>query len=112
MTSVRAARRVGPDGQLTFDTVAEIIQRCTADCSGQPFVFLGGATVVFGIDGAVRFIVRKRLDNKRRAIEQQDYIANGGGERFWDDENGLRVPSSETFRLSCAYTTKTLNYKT
>ena len=101
VNSVRAAWRVGPDGQLTFDTIAEIVQRCIISKGGQPYIFYGGATVVFGIDGAVRFVIRKRIDNDDRMVEQQEYITGKGGLKFWTENMGVRTPLPQTFKLAC-----------
>ena len=37
--SIRSARRVGPDGQIVFDVVAEIVQRCVVNKAGKQIGF-------------------------------------------------------------------------
>ena len=78
--SMRSTRRVGPNGQVVFDLVAEDTQRrnVRAGDSGEPgFDFFGGATVVLGPKGQVRYVIRKsvlddtRIDAQRRFIKDQ-----------------------------------------
>lgn len=51
--SVRSLRRVGPDGQVLFDQVAEISQ----ERPGSSTTGVGGATVIIGPDGVVRYVI-------------------------------------------------------
>lgn len=77
--SVRSVRRVGPDGQLAFDLVAEVTQRCR-DPGGQglPAVeFHGGATIILDAQGRVRLVVTKSVKNKRRLADQRKYASAG-----------------------------------
>lgn len=75
--SIRSARRVGPDGQIAFDVVGEIVQRKRAYATdgGKSFDFYGGATVLFDASGSVRYIIRKRVDHEIRFKQQADFIA-------------------------------------
>lgn len=61
--SVRTARRVGPDGQMLFDLVAEVVQkRCISRADGGgPVEFYGGATVILDPTGKVRYVLRKSV---------------------------------------------------
>src|SRR5262245_27635477 len=72
--------RVGPDGQLRFEIVAELVQQETvtlASGKGQPRrLFRGGVTLVIDArDGAVRYAIYKRLDSRNRLERCRD---------FWD----------------------------
>ena len=72
--------RVGPDGQLKFQVVAELLQQEEVPVSPerpQPtFVHRGGVTLVLnGEDGSVRYAVYKRLSSKGRMEAQR---------AFWD----------------------------
>ena len=61
--SIRSLRRVGPDRQVTFDTVAEITQRrWCRQSSGILSEVFGGSTVILGPDGRVRYVIRKTGD--------------------------------------------------
>ena len=60
--SIRSLRRVGPDRQVTFDTVAEITQRrWCRQSSGILSEVFGGSTVILGPDGRVRYVIRKSV---------------------------------------------------
>lgn len=61
--SIRSSRRVGPDGQIEFDLVAEVTQRRqVAGRGGEPgFDFFGGSTVILGPRGEVRYVVSKSV---------------------------------------------------
>ena len=73
--SVRTSRRVGPDGQLSFDLVAEIVQTRKVSRPGEgEFDFLGGATVIFGSEGQVRYVIAKNVKNGRRIKRQLKFV--------------------------------------
>ena len=82
--SVRCARRVGPDGQLAFDLVAEVSQkRKVPGGGGLPgFDFYGGATIIFGSRGEVRYVVSKGITNSDRLTKQQYLAATDGADVF------------------------------
>jgi hypothetical protein len=97
--SIRSSRRAGPDGQVVFDLVAEVTQRYWApDPAGVPFPFLGGATVIVGPDGAIRYVVRKRVLHEPRQADQRAFLA-GRGERLWERAEGQWRPRPLPFRL-------------
>lgn len=82
--SVRSVRRVGPDGQLAFDLVAEVSQcRHVPGGGGYPaFDFFGGATIIFGSRGEVRYIIRKSILDRTRLLAQRERAATEGAEVF------------------------------
>lgn len=100
VASVRSARRVGPDGQITFDTVAEIIQERRAEVDGRRLAFFGGATLIFGPRGEVRYVIRKRVDHPGRLREQAAYV-KGQGAQFWRQDGDARLPRRDTLRRLC-----------
>ncbi|UEM08420.1 hypothetical protein J4G43_026880 [Bradyrhizobium barranii subsp. barranii] len=82
--SIRSLRRVGPDRQVTFDTVAEITQRRW--CKGSSGTFrevFGGSTVILGPDGSVRYVIRKCVTDQRRIEAQADHLNGKGGSKGW-----------------------------
>ncbi|HEX5831376.1 MAG TPA: hypothetical protein VFY16_10380 [Gemmatimonadaceae bacterium] len=99
--SVRTSRRVGPDGQVVFDLVAEVTQRRhvarTADLPG--FALYGGATVILDPEGRIRYLIgRANLSDER--VEQQRAYLRGAGQRFWGVAPGGRLlPEAQLFRL-------------
>lgn len=82
--SVRSLRRVGPDGQLAFGLVAEVIQRRYVPGGGgyPAFTFRGGATIIFGSEGEVRFVISKNVKSKERLARQRDYSVVAGADVY------------------------------
>jgi hypothetical protein len=72
--SVRAARRVGPNGEVVFDLVAEVTQRVLKMHKGQLVELYGGSTVLLDPFGGVRCVIRKRVLHETRDREQLDFI--------------------------------------
>lgn len=97
--SVRSCRRVGPDGQVVFDLVAEVTQRrVVADAGGEVAVY-GGATVLIGPQGEVRYVVAKHVLNARRTERQCNFV-RGAGRALWRDAGGGRLaPRADLFQL-------------
>jgi hypothetical protein len=103
--SIRASRRVGPDGQVVFDLVAEVTQqRIVADPAGR-LAFYGGTTVILDPQGGVRFVVSKRVGNEERLARQRAYV-DGRGAPFWRLHEGEWRPAETPFRLTHAETFK------
>jgi hypothetical protein len=100
--SVRSSRRVGPDGQVVFDLVAEVTQRrVVAARDGSPsFDFHGGATIIIGPRGEVRYVVSKSVLNEERLERQRAFITSAQGTAFWrKDEHGRLVANRQSFKL-------------
>ena len=76
--SVRTSRRVGPDGQLSFDLVAEVVQtRHVSRPELGECQFLGGATIILGSEGQVRYVVAKNIKNEKRILRQLKFDSSG-----------------------------------
>ena len=85
ISSVRPARRAGPDGQIAFDLVAEIVQKQWISLDdGRAAPLRGGATLILDARGKIRFIVRKRLDQERRRSDFKEFLS-GDGNRLWTE---------------------------
>jgi len=82
--SVRTLRRVGPDGQLAFGLVAEVIQRrYVAGGGGYPaFRYRGGSTIIIGALGEVRYVIAKYIKSETRLMRQREYAATAGAEVY------------------------------
>lgn len=89
--SVRIARRIGPNKQLTFDLVAEITQRTIVRRNGSEFPFFGGATIILDAAGEIRFVISKRLDNTDRQQSQWNYMHTAAGSAFWRQDGQLYI---------------------
>lgn len=99
--SVRCSRRVGPDGQVVFDLVAEVTQRRIVRARGPEgeFDFYGGATVIVGPDGTVRYVIRKNILDEARLERQRVYMNSQSGRRYWQLRDGQRKPVLQLFKL-------------
>lgn len=99
--SVRSSRRMGPDGEIVFDLVAEVTQvrrvRPTAATGG--FEFLGGATVVIDPSGCVRYAIRKSITNRARLERTRDFVFSERGLPLWRQSGGQAVPDRQPFRV-------------
>ncbi|HEV2839831.1 MAG TPA: hypothetical protein VGW39_00760 [Chthoniobacterales bacterium] len=96
--SIRTSRRVGPDGQIVFDLVAEVTQRRTVRGPNGSFPFFGGATVIIGPKGELRYVIAKNILNEDR-LEQQREFMRGAGRDFWSMKNGEAAAEPNAFRL-------------
>lgn len=99
--SIRSARRVGPDGQIAFDVVGEIVQRkrVYATGGGTSFDFYGGATVLFDASGSVRYIIRKRVDHEMRLRQQAEFIARDALGMWRAGPGGRLLSHPQPFRF-------------
>ena len=87
--SIRTARRVGPDGQVLFDLVAELTQRRRVSDANVGAKFFGGCTLIVGPEGDVRYIVSKNIRNDHRLGRQLAYQRDSG---FWTaDDSQYRM---------------------
>ena len=100
--SIRSTRRVGPNGQVVFDVVAEVTQRRSVRGNHRQaaFDFYGGATVLLGPDGKIRYVISKSVLGKER-LEHQHAFITGKGQAFWKPQaaGGKLVPTPQLFRL-------------
>jgi hypothetical protein len=99
--SIRSLRRVGPNRQVTFDSVAEITQRrWCRQSSGTLSEFFGGSTVILGPDGRVRYVIRKSVTDPRRIQAQADYFDGKGDSKGWTKRGRRRhLPRSSICHL-------------
>lgn len=94
--SIRSLRRVGPDGQIAFDLVAEVTQRRLVRHEGRIVPLTGGSTIILGPDGDVRYVVRKSVRARPRVLTQIEHITRGG---FWQQSGDRWEPEPQPFRL-------------
>jgi hypothetical protein len=86
--SFHPLHRVGPDGRLKLEIVAELIQQRSDvlldpnDPNSSTFTFRGGATVVLTQEGEVRYAIQKKVgqddDKNGRLQRQREYYLNMG----------------------------------
>jgi hypothetical protein len=97
--SIRSSRRIGPDGQVLFDLIAEVSQCRWINIAGSRQMFLGGATVIIDPMGEIRYIIRKNIVSKSRRQTQVAYSLDSGA-RYWKDTpNGQMVRQDSLFQL-------------
>jgi hypothetical protein len=95
--SIRSTRRVGPDGQIVFDLIAEVTQRRTARTEdGTPYDFYGGSTIILSPDGQVRYTINKRICHEGREKTQREFVADQR-ENLWTHRDGRLVPCALAF---------------
>ena len=71
--------RVGPDGQLLFQMVAQVIEKGPDNDDKNGIATFGGVTMLFNPDGSIRYCVRKSLRNERgerQAAFRKEYWAS------------------------------------
>lgn len=98
--SVRTTRRVGPQGQIVFDLVAEVTQtRVVTNEDGTSFLFYGGSTVILDPEGGVRYVIAKGLRSAAREVQQKEFMSSSEGRRLWLQEGRALVPRPQLFRF-------------
>ncbi|MCC6318437.1 MAG: peptidase M4 [Gemmatimonadaceae bacterium] len=95
--SVRAARRIGPNGEVVFDLVSEVTQRVVKLHKGRLVELHGGATVLFDPYGDVRCVIRKRVLHETRDREQLDFIARNAS-KYYARVKGVLRPRRGAFK--------------
>ncbi len=99
--SIRSSRRVGPDGEVVFDLVAEVTQRRLVHMPGLDgeFEFFGGSTVIIDPKGSLRYVISKSVTNEQRLTNQQAFVADRG-KAFWNIAPGdIAKPKIQPFKL-------------
>jgi len=97
--SIRSSRRVGPDGQIIFDLVAEVSQRRNVVHENRSLDFYGGSTVILGPHGDLRYSVSKSVLSQTRLESQLEFMQAETGQSFWDQTKLRLMPKQEMFRL-------------
>jgi hypothetical protein len=100
--SIRSARRIGPDGQILFDIVAEISQRRIVKADGENrrgSVFYGGSTVILGPKGEIRYVIRKRVGSTERSDVQRKFMESPGGRQYWTLKQDVLVPQPNVLKM-------------
>lgn len=91
IASLRPTRRAGPDGQIAFDLVAEVVQRrMVALGDGRQVPIRGGATLILDARGNIQFIIRKSLASPEREARVIAYMT-GPGADYWQGDRQLRA---------------------
>jgi hypothetical protein len=99
LQSIRSTRRVGPDGQVVFDLVAELTQRRSVRKDGRNLDFYGGSTVILGPEGEIRYVISKSVTSEARLREQMTFMDSDVGRAFWEQTRLGFVPKPKLFNL-------------
>jgi hypothetical protein len=99
--SVRSSRRIGPNGQVVFDMVAEVTQRRLARVKGSDAVcsFYGGSTIIIDPMGVIRYVMRKGVMNQQRLDEQIRFLDSPQGEKHKSSFYGMQEASRNFFMM-------------
>lgn len=100
--SIRSARRIGPDGQILFDIVAEISQRRIVKGgreNARSLPFYGGSTVILGPEGEVRYVIRKRVGSTERSDVQRKFIESPRGQQYWALKEDVLAPKPNALKM-------------
>jgi len=99
--SIRSARRIGPNGQVIFDLVAEVTQsrtvRAREGCA--EFTYYGGATIILDPLGGIRYAVVKSLMNDQRLERRRAFLLGESGQHYWTVDSGVYQPRPQMFQL-------------
>lgn len=98
--SIRSSRRIGPSGQVVFDIVAEVTQLRRARVPGadEPCNFYGGSTIIIDPQGAIRYVIAKRVTNNVRLQQQIDFL-NGPGAKYKNSFYGQVSTQPNFFKM-------------
>lgn len=97
--SVRPARRIGPDGQSRADLVVEITQ-AWEPAPPRRGVIRGGCTLLIDLKtGAVRYFIRKRIDQTARVARQLQFADTLAGVPLAANYHPRGGPASEPFAM-------------
>jgi len=101
--SIRSARRIGPDGQIVFDLVAEVIQECRVqpEDGGPAYPVWGGSTVILDPNGALRYVISKSVAGAGRLKRRQDFLGSEAAARYWRNEQGEYQLKSSVLKSMC-----------
>jgi len=81
--SIRSCRRTAPGGRIVFDLVAEITQQRQLRGGDTPLAYHGGATVILGPEGEVRYLISKSVAASGRAERRREFVGSELGQRYW-----------------------------
>jgi hypothetical protein len=91
--SVRSLRRIGPNKEISFELVAEIVQRRWIARRAERCEFYGGSTVIIGPEGRIRYLISKSITDAQRVAAQVRYLGSAGPNKAWEGRDGrLFVP--------------------
>lgn len=99
--SIRSSRRLGPNGQILFDLVAEVTQRrdVRATALHPAFSYHGGATVILDPHGAIRYIISKSVNGYERRDRRLAFLQSPAARSYWCLLDNRYQPKGQLFHL-------------
>jgi hypothetical protein len=99
--SIRSTRRIGPDGQIVFDLVAEVVQRCAMPGTNRApsFEIYGGSTVILGPEGEIRYAILKSAVGADRLNRRPEFMASRQGSKYWTVVKNHYVLNGDFFHM-------------
>ncbi|MEO6163478.1 MAG: peptidase M4 [Candidatus Binatia bacterium] len=97
--SIRSSRRVGPDGQIAFDVIAEVTQLCTVARGSEHFQYYGGSTIILGPMGEIRYVILKNVVVANRLERRREFLHSDAGQQYWLRTGSSYTPKTKLFKL-------------
>lgn len=97
VVSVQSSRRIGQDGGVAFDVIAQVLQKRWVDVEGRALPFYGGSTIVIGPGGEIRYVISKSIDSARRLDRMRRFACSETGRALWSSY--LTPSGTPTFRF-------------
>ena len=97
--AIRSARRIGPDGQVVFDLIAEVIQHRSLKDGSRTFPVWGGRTIVLGPEGEFRYVIGKGTASPERSRVLANFMSSPLGRRYWNEGEATMVPVGEVLQM-------------
>jgi hypothetical protein len=101
ITDIRPTRRVGRNGEVRYDLVAQVVQGRRVQAAGGTHRFLGGAAIMINRRGELRLAVRKRVDDEERCRRQIEFVTGDEGKDLWGREGARWAPQPNLARRLC-----------
>lgn len=90
--ALETTRRVAPNGDVHFETVAVVTQTMNVPRQGKKpgFSFIGGGTLLFSPQGVLRLAVTKNVARPDRIERRRGFITGGSAvaARYWHEVDG------------------------
>jgi hypothetical protein len=97
VVSIRSSRRIGEDGEASFDLIAQVLQKRDVEIEGRQLPFYSGSTVVIGPRGEIRYVILKNQDSQRRLKRMREFATSPQGRVLWD--SWISSEGTPTFKL-------------
>lgn len=107
--AIEVTRRVAPNGDVLFETVAVVTQNVSvAPRDGLPgFGFVGGGTLLFAPDGTLRLAITKNVLGEDRIARRRAFITGSSAVagRYWEERDGVMALKADWSRSMCEHET-------